>query len=282
MTAQSQRSSTFSAIAFAILLLPSSAVFAQLPEAPKEEPPHDITMVDEAPISGAISVPITERDRKRLRKYEIPELVGSRQALGSQLIDGELPKPIVDYRVHSNEVDQRLSIFEGGLVVINITGAGATMRKKVIIPPDALHNYMAKMTPSALDTMKQRELVDPARDRRGSLRIYGEDRQPVERLFDPMSALPKPLADLVLPLDDLLRAITEDRTVTNSVAKYEPKVGDRLVGDDQKVYRIDRVKGEGEDAVVLLHCEGQPTSMYIAKKDLANYFIGRPRGTTKE
>jgi hypothetical protein len=66
------------------------------------------------------------------------------------------------------------------------------------------------------------------------------------------------------------------------VAKYEPKVGDRLVGDDQKIYRIDRVKGEGEDAIVLLHCEGQPTSVYIAKKDLANYFIGKPRGTTKE
>ncbi|MCU1230625.1 MAG: hypothetical protein JWO97_3509 [Acidobacteria bacterium] len=281
MIAQPQRSSTFAAIAFAIFL-PSSSALAQVPEAPKDEPPHDINMVDEAPISGAIAVPITERDRKRLRKYEIPELVGSRQALGSQLIDGELPKPIVDYRVHSSDVDQRLSIFEGGLVVINITGAGATMRKKVIIPADALHNYLVKLSPDALQMMAQRELVDPARNRRGSLRIYDGEHQPVERLFDPMSALPKPLADLVLPLDDLLRAITEDRTVTNSVAKYEPRVGDRLVGDDQKIYRIDRVKGEGEDAVVLLHCEGQPTSMYIAKKDLANYFIGKPRGTTKE
>jgi hypothetical protein len=282
MIAQPQRSPTFAAIAFAISLLPSSAALAQFPEAPKEEPPHDITMVDEAPISGAISVPITERDRKRLKKYEIPELVGSRQALGSQLIDGELPKPIVDYRVHAGNVDQRLSIFEGGLVVIDITGAGATMRKKVIIPPDALHNYLEKISPSALQMMTQRELVDPSRDRRGSLRIYDTEHQPVERLFDPMSALPKPLADLVLPLDDLMRAITEDRTVTSSVAKYEPKEGDRLVGDDQKIYRIDRVKGEGEDAIVLLHCEGQPTSVYIAKKDLVNYFIGRPRGTTKE
>jgi hypothetical protein len=282
MIAQPQRSSTFAAIAFAIILIPSSAAIAQLPEVPKEEPPHDITMVDEAPISGAIAVPITERDRKRLRKYEIPELVGSRQALGSQLIDGELPKPVLDYRVHSSEVDQRLSIFEGGLVVINITGAGATMRKKVIIPADALHNYMTNITPSALEMLAQRELIDPARDRRGSLRIYDVDRQPIERLFDPMSALPKPLADLVLPLDDLLRAITEDRAVTNSVARYEPKVGDRLVGDDQKIYRIERVKGDGEEAIVELHCEAQPTTVYIVKKDLANYFIGRPRESTKE
>jgi hypothetical protein len=281
MTAEPHRRSTFIAIAFAILL-PSSAVFAQLPEAPKEEPPHDISMVDEAPVNGAIAVPITEKDRKRLRKYEIPELVGSRQALGSQLIDGELPKPILDYRVHSSEVDQRLSIFDGGLVVVSMTGAGATLRKKVIIPPDALLNYMIKLTPAALETMTQRQLVNPVRDRRGSLRIYDADRNPIERIFDPMSALPKPLADLVLPLDDLLRAITEDRTVTNSVAKYEPKVGDRLVSDDQKIYRIDRVKGEGDDAIVTLTCEGQPTFVYIAKKDLPNYFIGRPRGTTKE
>src|SRR3954462_5844416 len=131
--------------AFLTVLVAATAVA----QTPTQEPPHDISKVDAAPLGGAISVPLPERERKRLRKYEIPELVGSRQALGSQLIDGELPKPILDYRVHSNEVDQRLSMFEGGLVVISITGAGATMRKKVIIPPDAMQNYMVKITPSA-------------------------------------------------------------------------------------------------------------------------------------
>jgi hypothetical protein len=276
MTAETQRSSMLGAIAIAILL-PSSAALAQLPPPPHEDPPHDITMVDEAPMGGAIAVPITERTRRHLKKYEIPELVGSRQAIGSQLIDGRLPLPILDYRVQSNDIDQRLSIFEGGLVVMNISGVGATMRKKIIIPPDALQNYLTKISPQALQYVSQRELMSPERGRRATLRLYGPDHKPAERVFDPMMSLPKPLSDLVLPLEDLMRAISEDRTVTNSISKYEPKEGDRLVGDDQKVYRIDRVAGDGEEAVIVLRCEGQPTSVYIAKKDLPNYFIGRPR-----
>src|SRR4051812_16348946 len=68
-----------------------------LAQTPVQEPPHDISKVDPAPLGGAISVPLPERERKRLEKYEIPELVGSRQALGSQLIDGRLPHPILDY-----------------------------------------------------------------------------------------------------------------------------------------------------------------------------------------
>src|SRR5438067_7313972 len=88
------------------------------------DPPHDITQVDPAPLGGAISVPLPERERKRLQKYEIPELVGSRQALGPQLIDGRLPHPIVDYINEQGPMHQRLSIFEGGLVVIDTHGAG--------------------------------------------------------------------------------------------------------------------------------------------------------------
>src|SRR5439155_26211277 len=80
------------------------------------DPPHDISQVDPAPLGGAISVPLPERERKRLQRYEIPELVGSRQALGSQLIDGRLRQPIIDYVTEQGPIHQRLSVFEGGLV----------------------------------------------------------------------------------------------------------------------------------------------------------------------
>src|SRR5437016_13552972 len=85
---------------------------------PTADAPHDITQVDPAPLGGAISVPLPERERKRLAKYEIPELVGSRQVLGSQLIDGRLPRPILDFISEQGPIHQRLSIFEGGLVVV--------------------------------------------------------------------------------------------------------------------------------------------------------------------
>ena len=93
---------------FAILLLAAAPLAAQsqppqtLPEvrglepAPPPPPTHDITQVDPAPLGGAIAIPLTERDRKKLKKYEIPELADCRQAIGSQLIDGRLPKPLVD------------------------------------------------------------------------------------------------------------------------------------------------------------------------------------------
>src|SRR5438132_4065417 len=122
-------------------LLLSGALFAQSqpPRAVEPDaPPHDISKVDAAPLGGAISVPLPEADRKRLERYEIPELAGSRQALGSQLIGGTLPKPIIDYIARDANVQQRLTIFEGGLVVVSVAGAGGTMRKKVIIPEDPL------------------------------------------------------------------------------------------------------------------------------------------------
>src|ERR1700688_2929177 len=91
-------------------LLLSGSLFAQSqpPRAVEEEtPPHDISKVDAAPLGGAIAVPLPEAQRKKLQKYEIPELAGSRQALGSQLVGGELPKPILDYIARDANVQQR-------------------------------------------------------------------------------------------------------------------------------------------------------------------------------
>ncbi|MDP9360174.1 MAG: hypothetical protein M3P29_01850, partial [Acidobacteriota bacterium] len=46
-----------------------------LEAAPSQNPTHDITMVDAAPLGGAIAIPLPERERKKLSKYDIPELV---------------------------------------------------------------------------------------------------------------------------------------------------------------------------------------------------------------
>jgi hypothetical protein len=236
------------------------------------QPGHDITQVEPAPLGGAIAVPLPEKHRRRLRKYSIPELTGSRQALGSQLINGALPRPVLDYSVQSGVIDQRLSFFEGGLVVVKMTGAGGTIRKKVIIPPDASDAYLSLASVDALRQIANDHIMPARDDRRAMLRIYDADGAFVERIFDPLSVLPKRLHDQIGPLEDLLRALSEDRTVTNSVAGYEPKVGDQLVGDDRKTYRVERIMAEGD--IVELRCVGQPTTIYVSKKDLYNYFIG--------
>src|SRR5262249_20903426 len=162
---------------------------------------------------------------------------------------------------------------EQGLVVIDVHGAGGTIRKKLLIPDDALKNYTKAISTTSLRVVRPVDVALPRDGRRGMLRVYDKPDFYVEREFDPMSTLPKRLADMIVPLEDLLRAIYEDRTVTNSVANYEAKVGDQLVGDDQKVYRVTRI---ADGHIVELTCVSQPTRLWVEMKDLYLYFIGTP------
>jgi hypothetical protein len=233
---------------------------------------HDISKVEPAPSDAAIATP---GPRKAMKKYDVPDLAGATQALGSQLIDGRLPRPLIDYLAKSGGVEQRVSLFEGGLVVLNMTGASA-IRKKLLIPKDALDSYTSAITAKALMAVDPRALVAPDPSQRAQIRVYDADGNYVERVFDPRRVLPKELDDPVTPMRDLLRAISEDREVTSSVAGYEPQAGDELVADDQKVYRVVRVVEPS--GVVELKCLTAPTTMYIAKKDLSQYFVGaKPR-----
>jgi tellurite resistance-related uncharacterized protein len=263
-------------VPLAALLLATAQSQSPLP-APQPTPTHDITQVDAAPLGGAIAVPLPERERKKLAKYDIPELAGARQAVGPQRIDGHLPRPLVDYSATTADIYQRLSIFEGGLVIVEVRGAGGTIRKKVIIPDDALRSYVHTISPTALASVHDSELSKPRDTRRSLLRAY-DGPNFVERQFDPMATMPKMLSDQVVPLQDLLRVIYQDRAVTNSVAGYMPKVGDQLVGDDKKIYKVVRVVS---DKIVELHCLSQPTTIYVDVKDLYNYFIGAPGAASR-
>ena len=231
---------------------------------------HDITKVDPAPPDAAIATPLPESQRRMLKKYDLPDLAGAQQALGSQLIDGHLPRPLIDFLMRDGAVEQRVSIFEGGLVVVNMTGA-STIFKRVLIPPDALQAYTKATSAAKLREVNQGWLAAPEIERRAQLRVYDSGGAFVERVFHPGHVLPKQLGDAITPLRDLLRAISEDREVTNSMAGYQPQAGDELVSDDHNVYKVTRVF----DLVVELKCLTAPTTMYIATKDLHQYFIGK-------
>lgn len=243
-----------------------------------QDPPHDITMVDPAPLGGAIATPLPNWQRRRMKKYDLPELAGAHQALGSQLIDGNLPKPLIDFVADLGQVKQRISFFEKGLVVVDMTGSGATIRKKVIIPPDALKSYRSFINAKALARVRPESLVVPKDGRRALLRVYADDGTIVQREFDPMSVLPKAVTDQIFPLADLLRVISEDRGVTNTIANYIPQRGDELVADDNTVWRVSDIFAE---KVVQLECESQPTTMYVEIHDLYNYFIGKRGAATR-
>jgi hypothetical protein len=258
----------------AVLLLAVTPLLAQLPPSPVAEPPHGIEMVDPAPLGGAIAPPLPEAQKRKLKKYDIPELAGAHQALGSQLIGGKLPRPIIDFVSIDAKVHERISFFDGGLVVIDVSGGGATIRKRLLLPTDAFRNYTGAITAARLAAVRADALVPPRDGRRATLRVYDAPGHFVEREYDPISTPPKRLADQVTPMQDLLRAIYQDRAVTNSVANYAPKEGDELVGDDSRVWKVKRVI---ENKIVVLECTTQPLSMYVDVHDLHNYFIGKPR-----
>jgi hypothetical protein len=237
---------------------------------------HDITHVEEVAPDAAASTPMPDKYERRLKKYDLPELSGAKQAVGPQLLDGNLRKPLIDFDTLDGVVEQRISIFEEGLVVVKMTGA-ASIRKKVLLSPESIRSYVNPATPQRLAAVDPRKLDPPADSRRALVRAYNADRTFVERTFHPGAVLDKELADLVNPLRDLLRAISEDRGVTTTLANYQPKKGDQLVADDHKVWRVERVIDDA--GVVELHCEGVSTVMYIVTKDLHLYFLGaKPRG----
>jgi hypothetical protein len=246
--------------------------------AQQQTPPHGIDMVDTAPIGGAIATPLPESQRRKLKKLDLPELAGARQALGSQLIDGALPRPGSDYVSSDGKVRERISVFEGGLVVVDVSGSGGTIRKRLLLPKDAFQSYTGSITATRLAAVRGDSLIAPRDGRRAALRVYDAPGHFVEREYDPMSRPPKRLSDQIVPMQDLLRAIYLDRSVTNTVSNYTPKEGDELVGDDSRVWRVKRVIG---DKIVALECTTQPMSMYVDIHDLHNYFIGKPRMAAK-
>src|SRR5512142_42700 len=217
MKADDRRRKAEVVVLLTAFLLLAGAQSTPPPPPPEPPPTHDITKVDPVPDGSAIAVPLPEEREKQLHKYGLDELAGSHQAIGSQLVDGHLPRPLLDYYVHDKNLDQRLSIFERGLVVVRMAGAGGTIQKRVIIPDDAAKKYLDLASADKLDQLRQKDLTQPEQNRGAFLRVYREKNAYVERMFDPLAAKPKVLHDALMPLEDLLRAISEDRTVTNSV-----------------------------------------------------------------
>lgn len=250
----------------AAVLLAIAPLVSSAQSTPETAPP-----VDFAPLGGAISVPLPSSREKDLEKYEIPELAGSRPASGSQLVGGELPLPLVDYTVRYPRVLQRITIFETGLVAVRIEGTEGTIQKRVIIPEDALAVYKAFFNPDDLAQVASRNLTGESPGT-GTIRIRQPTGKVVERTFDPALILPRVIEQHRTVLQDLLRVLAEDRDVTNPMSVYTPRIGDQIVGDDKRSYRVSGIYNAGE--IIELTCLSLPMRMYVSAKDLHNLFIG--------
>lgn len=235
---------------------------------------HGIDNVAPAPPGAGIAVPFDD-PRVDPKKLELPELAGTRQALGSQLIDGRLPRPLIDYSAQVGAILQRITIFETGLVAIHFDSPGGRVQKRLILPADALEVYRNELSASRLERIRKEDLIDDSPDKRATVRVYDDEGMPVDRSFNSTSMLPYELEVFRTVLQDLFRALIQDRDVTNTVTGYKPSVGDRLVTDDQKTFEVVRIVENGK--YVELACLSDPTRMFIASEDLHKHFIGSRR-----
>jgi len=243
-----------------------------LPAAAQQSEPQDAPELIGAPAPGsALSLPVPNSRQMDMSRYDIPELAGAQAAHGSHLVEGRLPRPVADYSALVGKVQQRISIFENGIVAVSMKGAGGTIRKRIRIPPDALEAYRKALQAEALDEFINQTLSSTSD--RAVLRIYRDDRSHVERTFNPTFVQSAFIDQPLNILKDLLRALSEDREATNPLTGYTPRVGDHLVSDDEQTYRVVAILQNGE--YLELVSTREPLTLYVATKDLHNYFIGR-------
>lgn len=259
-----------------LMILAASVAFGQAPAAPSGEPQEPEVSSEPPPsaeqLGFMIAIPVPE-ERKHVEKFEIPELAGARPATGSNLVAGRLPRPLVDYLVKAGAVSQKLSIFENGLVSVRVTGVGGEVRKKVILPEDALAEFRKWLNPSQLALA---EPSDPGVSSSVSiLRVYDDSGNVTERRFNPSTVNGAQLTRQKLLLEDLLQTIAEDREVTNSLANYRPAVGDRLIGDDRKIYEVTGLVKNG--AIIELRSLSEPVTRYVSADDLPKQFVSARR-----
>ena len=169
-----------------MLVVSAIPLFAQ--STPPVDTPHDLSQVDSVPPGATISIPLPPKEQKRLKRYDMPELVGARQALGSQLVDGELPQPLIDFYSRGAALEQRVSIFRSGLAVVSMSGAGGSMLKKLILPADAVAAYRKAASPALLAKIRKGDVTPPSQAQRAFLRLYRDDGSFVELAYDPQTA----------------------------------------------------------------------------------------------
>ena len=260
--------STLRILLFATLVAaPASLAQHSPPPSPAGESERDPSLGE------AIAVPMPQLSRRQQKRYETPELPDTKSANGPQLIDGELPQPLIDYYARTGTIIQRISLFSNGVVALALEGAGANIRKRVIIPAGAIDNYATAVSRSAIDSISLESIRPPDASNLSFIRVTNDGGYS-ERRFHTSSILPMELQRQKGILEDLLRVLAEDREVTSPLKDYEPRIGDRLISDDAKTYEVTRLMATPDDGMIVeLSCTREPVKMFIAAKDLYNYFV---------
>jgi len=247
------------------------AVFALATVAPHLPAQTDEEYIPPPELGAAISIPKPNEGEIDAQSYTSPELTDTRPALGSQLVDGRLPRPQLDYAIVTPKSLQRLSFFEQGLVVLHMKAGDANLRKRMLLPEGALEEYMRLLTPDDAKRISREEvLTNGLSDDRGIIRVYRDDGSHEEVVFSNSRVLPATVQLLRSTLDDLIRILAEDRGATNPLANYSPRIGDKLISEDLKLFEITAMAQEGQ--IIEFTGLQEPIRVYVARDDIPGYF----------
>lgn len=221
-------------------------------------------------LGATISIPKPAEDEVD-ETYSSPELTDTRPAVGSQLIDGRLPQPRLDYLIITQKSLQRLSFFERGLVVLHMKAGDANLRKRMLLPEAALDEYLKLLTAEDAARVTRNEiLTNGLSGDRGMIRVYRDDGTWEDVVFSNSRVLPSSVQQLRSILDDLIRILAEDRGATNPMAGYIPRIGDKLISEDMKLFEVTALAQEGE--IIEFTGLQEPVRVYVAKDDVPSYF----------
>ena len=126
------------------------------------------------------------------------------------------------------------------------------------------------LTPDQIDSLAENDLGLSISKARSSIRRYRENGSPAEVSFSNSRVLPADLQRLRTVLDDLVRILSEDREATNPMVVYKPRLGDKLIGDDQQLYKVTAINNHGE--LLELTSTRDPVKIFVATKDVYTYF----------
>jgi hypothetical protein len=196
---------------------------------------------------------------------EDPDLFGATRVTGR---GPTLPRPLFEYSLHIGEIVQRVAVFENGIAAVNQRGTGREVRKRIQLPVEKIADL--RQIADGTDLTLADGLVTRGDDYM-ALRIWNDGKK-TERLIAPLTALPQEIDLFKRAMTDLMNSIVQDRVISNPLIGYEPKVHDRLVADDGKLYEVTGFINDG--TIVELRSAGKPLRMYVPVKELHTLFSG--------
>ena len=193
-----------------------------------------------------------------------PELAGVTSAVRSS----RLPKTLLEVSTRIGTASERITIFDNGVAAVHSTAAGSPVRKRVQLPPERV--AALQQLASGID-LRELDSILAATDDVTVIRLR-RDQRLEQRKVSAIAVLPEKVEMFRRAMTDILQAVLDDTRISSPLRGYKPRLGDRLIGRDEKLYEVTGFMNDG--TIVEVSSAGKPTRMYVDVDSLSELFTG--------